>query len=76
MYFSSFSKAFNVFQNLIGIPLNLSHCERALKKCSSLNLRDVQLHSPGDRDFDDVGGLDDVKKMLVETLLWPAQVCL
>lgn len=61
---------------MIGIPLNLSHCERALEKCSSLNLRDVHLHTPGDRNFDDIGGLDDVKKTLVETLLWPAQVSL
>lgn len=50
------------------------HCEAALSNASTLSLRDVQLHSPGERDFADIGGLDDVKKILVETMLWPAQV--
>jgi len=36
-------------------------------------LKDVQLHSPGDRDFSDIGGLDDVKKVLVECMMWPVQ---
>lgn len=39
-------------------------------------LQDVKLHSPGDRSFDDIGGLEDVKSILIESLLWPLQVIL
>ncbi|CAH0557658.1 unnamed protein product [Brassicogethes aeneus] len=49
------------------------HCEKGLKTTCVLSLHDVQLHSPGNKDFSDVGGLGDVKKILVESLLWPAQ---
>lgn len=49
------------------------HCEIALQNSTALSLKNVQLHSPGDRDFSDIGGLEDVKKALVESMLWPLQ---
>lgn len=48
--------------------------ETAYKSAVTLALRDVRLHSPGDKNFKDVGGLEDVKKILVESMRWPAQV--
>ncbi|KAF2894156.1 hypothetical protein ILUMI_12010 [Ignelater luminosus] len=49
------------------------HCEIALQNTTALSLKDVQLHAPGDRDFSDVGGLEDVKKILIECMMWPVQ---
>lgn len=54
--------------------INQHHCTEALKNTCVLSLQNVNLHSPGDKDFKDVGGLDDVKETLVENLLWPAKV--
>ncbi|KAJ8946677.1 hypothetical protein NQ318_019992 [Aromia moschata] len=51
----------------------MSIFQRALKNTCVLSLQNVQLHSPGDKNFSDIGGLHDVKKILVESLLWPAQ---
>ncbi|XP_022913613.2 peroxisomal ATPase PEX1 isoform X1 [Onthophagus taurus] len=53
--------------------VNNDHCLKALEASSSLSLRNVQLHTPGNRDFSDIGGLEDVKKILIESMLWPAQ---
>ncbi|KAF5273559.1 hypothetical protein FQR65_LT04557 [Abscondita terminalis] len=53
--------------------VNGDHCEIALKNSTALSLKNVQLHSPGDRDFSDIGGLEEVKKSLVESMLWPLQ---
>ncbi|KAG5891031.1 hypothetical protein JTB14_035222 [Gonioctena quinquepunctata] len=55
------------------ITINQDHCERALKNTCVLSLQNVQLHSPGDSDFSNIGGLHDIKRVLVENLLWPAQ---
>lgn len=43
---------------------------------SALFLKDIKLHSPGERNFADIGGLDDVKAVFIEHLLWPIKVIL
>lgn len=48
--------------------------DAALNNTCVLSLQNVNLHSPGEKDFLDVGGLEDVKDVLVESLLWPAKV--
>ncbi|CAG9862927.1 unnamed protein product [Phyllotreta striolata] len=47
------------------------HLESALKNTSIISLQNVQLHSPGDKDFSSIGGLHSIKKILMENLLWP-----
>ncbi len=37
-------------------------------------LRDVALHRPGELGWEAVGGLSQVKSVLLETLLWPSKV--
>lgn len=54
--------------------VNQNHCDAALKNTCVLSLQNVTLHSPGDKDFLDVGGLEHVKDILIESLLWPAKV--
>lgn len=41
---------------------------------SALFLKGIKLHSPGERNFSDIGGLDDVKAVFIEHLLWPIKV--
>lgn len=66
---------FSCFTEFSSKPkVQYKHCEIALQNTTALSLKDVQLHSPGDRDFSDVGGLEDVKKTLVECMMWPVQV--
>ncbi|KAJ8952106.1 hypothetical protein NQ314_007599 [Rhamnusium bicolor] len=55
------------------IKINIDHFEKALKNTCVLSLQNVQLHSSGNKDFSDIGGLHEVKNILVESLLWPAQ---
>ncbi|KAK9872227.1 hypothetical protein WA026_017030 [Henosepilachna vigintioctopunctata] len=63
------------FQSIKNDPENMivkkKHCESALSQMTMLCLSDVKLHSSGDRYFEDIGGLTDIKKLLTETLLWP-----
>lgn len=51
-----------------------SDVEAALVNSVALALRDVKLHAPGDKDFRDVGGLEHVKKILIESMNWPSLV--
>lgn len=53
--------------------VSMDNCLEALKNSSSLSLKKVKLHAAGDKDFNDIGGLQVVKKSLVETMMWPAQ---
>ncbi|KAF5302145.1 hypothetical protein FQA39_LY10480 [Lamprigera yunnana] len=53
--------------------VNIKHCEFALKNLSALSLKNVQLHSSGAKGFSDIGGLENVKNILVESMLWPLQ---
>ncbi|XP_044752140.1 LOW QUALITY PROTEIN: peroxisome biogenesis factor 1 [Coccinella septempunctata] len=47
------------------------HFERALSQMVILSHSNIKLHSPGEKDFSNVGGLTDVKKILSECLMWP-----
>ncbi|CAH1979790.1 unnamed protein product [Acanthoscelides obtectus] len=55
------------------VEITMENCEKALENTCILSLENVNLHSPGDRDFSHIGGLHDVKQILVETLLWPVK---
>ncbi|RUS77223.1 hypothetical protein EGW08_015015, partial [Elysia chlorotica] len=47
--------------------------EVALCDFKPVSIRNVQLHKAGDVGWSDVGGLEHVKKALVETLHWPTK---
>lgn len=47
----------------------------ALDGFKPLAIRNVQLHTAGDLGWCDVGGLEEVKAVLIETLQWPSKVC-
>ncbi|GFS20283.1 peroxisome biogenesis factor 1 [Elysia marginata] len=47
--------------------------EIALCDFKPVSIRNVQLHKAGDLGWCDVGGLDQVKRSLVETLHWPTK---
>ncbi|XP_071949385.1 peroxisomal ATPase PEX1-like [Antedon mediterranea] len=56
-----------------GIILIDEDFECALQNYTPATLRDVPLHNSGDLSWKNVGGLEEVKKVLLETLLWPAK---
>ncbi|GJQ66945.1 hypothetical protein Trydic_g7959 [Trypoxylus dichotomus] len=53
--------------------VNTELCLQAIYNFSSFSLKNVELYSSGDRDFSDVGGLNDVKRILIESIMWPVQ---
>ncbi|KAK3749947.1 hypothetical protein QZH41_013854, partial [Actinostola sp. cb2023] len=55
------------------VTLALEDFNQALSGYSPASLRGVQLHKPGHLTWLDVGGLEQVKKALQETLLWPTK---
>ncbi|KFP84682.1 Peroxisome biogenesis factor 1, partial [Apaloderma vittatum] len=61
-----------VFQNG---ELNLSTMDflKALKDFTPLALRNVNLHKPKDIGWDRIGGLKDVKQILMDTIMLPAK---
>ncbi|NXL61865.1 PEX1 factor, partial [Chordeiles acutipennis] len=63
----------NAFQN--GAELNLSTMDfqKALKDFTPLALRNVNLHKPKDIGWDRIGGLKDVKQILMDTIMLPAK---
>ncbi|XP_068261595.1 peroxisomal ATPase PEX1 isoform X3 [Nyctibius grandis] len=62
----------NSFQNG---ELNLSTVDfqKALKDFTPLALRNVNLHKPKDIGWDRIGGLKDVKQILMDTIMLPAK---
>ncbi|EFA04352.1 uncharacterized protein Pex1 [Tribolium castaneum] len=48
-------------------------CETALETVTETCLSGVNLLPSGDKNLDDIGGLSSVKKLLIETMLWPAK---
>ncbi|KAM9231893.1 peroxisomal ATPase PEX1 isoform 3-T3 [Leptosomus discolor] len=62
----------NAFQNG---ELNLSTMDfqKALKGFTPLALRNVKLHKPKDIGWDRIGGLKDVKQILMDTIMLPAK---
>ncbi|XP_064265888.1 peroxisomal ATPase PEX1 isoform X2 [Passer domesticus] len=63
----------NVSDN--GADLNLSTVDfqKALKDFTPLALRNVSLHKPKDLGWDRIGGLNDVKQILRDTIMLPAK---
>ncbi|XP_045471118.1 peroxisome biogenesis factor 1 [Harmonia axyridis] len=47
------------------------HFEKALSQMVILSHSEIKLHTPGEKDFSNVGGMDDIKKLLGESLMWP-----
>uniref|UniRef100_A0A669QSW6 Peroxisomal ATPase PEX1 n=1 Tax=Phasianus colchicus TaxID=9054 RepID=A0A669QSW6_PHACC len=62
----------NAFQHA---ELNLSTVDfqKALKDFTPLALRNVSLHKPKDIGWDRIGGLKDVKQILMDTIMLPAK---
>ncbi|XP_075275456.1 peroxisomal ATPase PEX1 isoform X3 [Opisthocomus hoazin] len=62
----------NAFQNG---ELNMSTMDfqKALKDFTPLALRNVNLHKPKDIGWDRIGGLKDVKQILMDTIMLPAK---
>ncbi|NXP09531.1 PEX1 factor, partial [Thinocorus orbignyianus] len=58
-----------------GAELNLSTMDfqKALKDFTPLALRNVNLHKPKDIGWDRIGGLKDVKQILMDTIMLPAK---
>lgn len=54
--------------------ITLEHCQTALETVSEISLQNVDLFTSGERDFSDIGGLENVKTILIENLVWPLQV--
>jgi peroxin-1 len=54
--------------------LNNSDFEVALSNSVPLLQRGVELYHGSSCSWDDIGGLSEVKKILIEVLQWPSQV--
>ncbi|XP_075602298.1 peroxisomal ATPase PEX1 isoform X4 [Balearica regulorum gibbericeps] len=62
----------NAFQNS-ELDLSTVDFQRALKDFTPLALRSVSLHKPKDIGWDRIGGLKDVKQILMDTIMLPAK---
>ena len=56
------------------ITLSSEEFETALCSYKPVGIRNVDLHKAGELGWEDVGGLEDVKNSLIETLRWPTKV--
>ncbi|XP_052214520.1 peroxisome biogenesis factor 1-like isoform X2 [Dreissena polymorpha] len=55
------------------VELSQHDFDAALHGFTPASIRNVPLHEAGDMGWDDIGGLTEVKKTLVETLQWPSK---
>ena len=46
----------------------------AIEGFTPASIRSVKLHTAGELGWEDVGGLNNVKNVLMETLQWPSKV--
>jgi len=58
----------------LSLELETSDFEEALNNSVPLLQRGVEFFHSSSYSWDDIGGLSDVKKILIEVLLWPSQV--
>nr|KAG5696713.1 hypothetical protein BaRGS_028833 [Batillaria attramentaria] len=65
--------AAKVSEECKNVTLLQNDFEAALDGFKPLAIRNVPLHTSGDLGWSDVGGLEDVKAALVETLQWPSK---
>jgi len=60
------------YEQLLDLQIHMDHFLEALKEVDPSAIREVFVEVP-DVGWDDVGGLEDVKRELIETVEWPLQ---
>jgi peroxin-1 len=61
-------------KEVLTLKLDDSDFEEALNNSVPLLQRGVEFYHGSSHSWDDIGGLSDVKKILIEVLQWPSQV--
>lgn len=56
------------------LEITAEHCQKALEAVTVTSLYGINLHPPGTKDLSDIGGLTEVKEIVMETMLWPSKV--
>lgn len=76
MFFFLIRIFFSFLLGFFKAELNLTTVDfqKALKDFTPLALRNVNLHKPKDIGWDRIGGLKDVKQILMDTIMLPAKV--
>ncbi|MBU4481684.1 CDC48 family AAA ATPase, partial [Patescibacteria group bacterium] len=65
-----FEKEYIPYKKLLGLEVTMDHFREALKEVEPSALREVFTEIP-DVKWEDVGGLEDIKEILKETIEWP-----
>ena len=65
-----FEKEYIPYKKLLGLEVTMDHFREALKEVEPSALREVFTEIP-DVKWEDVGGLEEVKQILKETIEWP-----
>jgi len=65
-----FEKEHIPYKKLLGLRVNMDHFREALKEVEPSALREVFIEIPNVK-WEDVGGLEDIKQTLKETIEWP-----
>ena len=60
------------YEELLNLEIHMDHFLEALKEVAPSAIREVFVEVP-DVGWNDVGGLDEVKRELIETVQWPLQ---
>jgi len=60
------------YDQLLNLEIHMDHFLEALKEVGPSAIREVFVEIP-DVGWNDVGGLDDIKRELIETVQWPLQ---
>ena len=58
------------------VELQMSDYDAALDGFIPAALQNVSLHQAADQGWEAVGGLQDVRNVLLQTLMWPSKVLL
>ncbi|XP_052824164.1 peroxisomal ATPase PEX1 isoform X1 [Octopus bimaculoides] len=71
---SDYSESYSRLQlDLSQLQLKQEDFDQAFIDFSPLSLRGIELHNSEASGWSDVGGLDDVKSLLMETFVWPSK---
>jgi transitional endoplasmic reticulum ATPase len=65
-----FAQASIPYERLLELEVTMEDCLEALKEVEPSAIREVFTEVPDVR-WDDIGGLEDIKRLLVETVEWP-----
>jgi len=65
-----FEKEYIPYKKLLGLEVTMDHFREALREVEPSALREVFTEVPNVR-WEDVGGLEEIKKILKETIEWP-----